>query len=652
MTDIQPDTFRSTFRMLLKKSKGAILICLLTLLVYANSFPSTFIQDDHPIVQHNVLVRDFSIQDIFTTRYWQDYSSDNLYRPLTLTSFSVDQRIFGNVPWGYHLVNLSLHLGIALLLLNLLSRFAIPPTLAWLAAAIFAVHPIHTEVLNQAVGRSELLATFFMLAGILLANRPSPGSWALTPLCFLFALLAKEHSITLLAILPVLDAFQGHLRTAWKTRWPLYGGMGGVALGWLAWRSYLGIPLTLEAPSMVAGFLAYEPLTTRILTALELQWLYLGKLLFPFDLQAVYSRSDLPAIVTTIFSPAGMLVVVATLTLAGAIVYGWRKRTRWVLFAVLYGIAFSTTANLFLPIGVAFAERLAYWPSIWFSALLATLASSAMVHWRRTILISAGLYLTLLTCLCPIRNRDFATERGYWLKDISKNPDDALALASHANLQLAQGETGNAAKALDHALELEPNFVYALQLKARLLSSLGKNQEALASANRSLVLTRGQGNLYEMAFVMQDLGAINLGLKEYSTALDWLEQSHRILGERAETSELIAEALTGLGRDSEALLTFRSVAISQGTADGKLRFIQALLKTGREDRAGQLLEQWLKDEQSATVWNLLGVAYVQQGNLSAAASAFQQALRMEPGNARFLDNLRRVQDMRHNAPPQ
>src|SRR5437868_432836 len=155
----------------------AVLIAALAVLPYVNALRNEFVLDDIAIVVENPLIRDVSnIGQIFTTNYWRTGGVDGsiidsgLYRPLTVFSYAVDYSLWKLNPAGYHLVNVALHAITSVLVFFLALDVLASPMAATVAAAIFAVHPIHTEAVTSIVGRAELLAALFFIAAFWFAR--------------------------------------------------------------------------------------------------------------------------------------------------------------------------------------------------------------------------------------------------------------------------------------------------------------------------------------------------------------------------------------------------------------------------------------------------------------------------------------------------
>src|SRR5208337_4039369 len=126
------------------------LLLAVAMLVYGNTLLNGFTFDDDPYILRNPTVTNLSIKGLFVpTR------ASNIFRPVSFATFALNLAVGGGHPFGFHLF-------------NLLPQGA---TVAWVAALLFAVHPIHTEDVASIVGRFELLAVGFLLAAWLLHLR-------------------------------------------------------------------------------------------------------------------------------------------------------------------------------------------------------------------------------------------------------------------------------------------------------------------------------------------------------------------------------------------------------------------------------------------------------------------------------------------------
>lgn len=619
------------------------LLLLVTFLLYANSFPGTFIQDDHHIVRTNPLVADLAFGRIFTCEYWQGIESSGLYRPLTILSLAVNQRLFGVEAWGYHLVNVLLQSGVAVLIWMMLPCWGFTRSEGALAGLLFAIHPLHTEVVDQIVGRGELLASAFLLLALICARSEGPRATARTCVCYLAALLSKEHAITFLILLPLLDTYVQGLSTVWRHRRTLYGALLAVTIVWLVWRQ-VGVihefPPTVLPPEVVP--LAHLPWDSRLLTALLLQGLYLYKLVLPLNLQAVYAPPDLPAMVPGVFSFSGFLVLLTFCLLAGLILYGVRRGDKLGILFALYLASFALTANVFFAIGVTFAERLVYFPSVWFCAALAVVLCP-LLRYRPGIGICV-LYLLLLSGITLSRNRDFSSEERYWSADVRQNPRDYLALVNQAELLAFSGRDDEAEGSYRLLFELSPDFAYGYRSRTNYLIARGRFDEALDSSAQALNLARKRNDRTAMGYDLGDQARIHLERRDYAQALALLDESAGILGRNDFDLDLRGAALAGLGRQEEALQAFRQAANVNNTTVVQYPLALTLFRAGQLQEARAVLETILaKNSANAEAWNLLGVICAQAKDWPAAAAAFNQATAAAPANKHYLENLQRAQ---------
>src|SRR5208282_3099849 len=200
------------------------LLLAVAMLVYGNTLLNGFTFDDDPYILRNPTVTNLSIKGLFVpTR------ASNIFRPVSFATFALNLAVGGGHPFGFHLFNLLLHAAVTLLLYlvlrKLLEGVQQGATVAWVAALLFAVHPIHTEAVASIVGRFELLAVGFLLAAWLLHLDDRP---VLAVLCFALALLSKESAVAFVPLALAGDYARGKLKPFHR-----YGWIAGVATAYL-----------------------------------------------------------------------------------------------------------------------------------------------------------------------------------------------------------------------------------------------------------------------------------------------------------------------------------------------------------------------------------------------------------------------------------
>ncbi|RMH03684.1 MAG: hypothetical protein D6702_05185 [Planctomycetota bacterium] len=305
----------------------ALALVLLVFAAFASSLPNRWIWDDNDYVTDNeVLTEEGGL-----ARIWTEPTSLPQYYPLVHTTFWLERRLWGDGPdggpnpFGFHLDNLLLHAGCALLLWRLLVHLGLPG--AWLLAAVWAVHPINVESVAWVTERKNVLSLTLALASALqLLRWGEGGSWrafALGALLFLGALASKTVVASLPAVVILL---------LWWRRRPLPPRVLGpllllLALGGLAgWMTAVAEVEHVGAEGKAWDFTLLE----RTLIAGRVLWSYAGKLVWPADLVFIYPRWSVEE-----FGPEWWLWPAAALALAAGLALAARRIGRGPLVAVL-----------------------------------------------------------------------------------------------------------------------------------------------------------------------------------------------------------------------------------------------------------------------------------------------------------------------------
>lgn len=333
---------------------GAAALTLLALLVYANALLNGFVLDDRAIVLDHPVLRDAQLWRAFIEPYWPEVIGGGQYRPLGLLSFALDRAVAGESPVWYHAVNMGWHAAATVLLWRYALLY-IGPQGALVAAAVFAVHPVHVEAVANVVGRLELMAAAFVLAALLAHAR---RSWMAIPL-YACACLSKEHAIVFLPLALashlVLDAKPA---AAIRERRVLWSGYLVVTALWVA-AMFLA---TRGHPPKISAVFTSLGAGERLLTVLSIVPEYLRLLLVPIHLSADYE----PGVLTA----ATRLDLGVGLGIAVLGVWAWLTFRAWrtdrvLTFSLLFvPIALVPVSNVVFPTGIALAERALYLPSV------------------------------------------------------------------------------------------------------------------------------------------------------------------------------------------------------------------------------------------------------------------------------------------------
>jgi hypothetical protein len=417
-----------------------------TLLAYSNSFSAGFVFDNNPLILQDPRIRTASgpnLDLIFNQEYWYKNSTSGLYRPLATISYLFNYAVLDNrnQPGGYHAVNFTLH-AINILVLYLLLLELLPPPCAFAGSLLWAVHPLLTESVTNIIGRTDLLAAFGVLAGLLSHRRAAraQGRDRVLWLAALFAaatigFFSKESAIVLLGVMVAHDlVFDG---PAWRRAVPGYAATGAAAVLFLAIRaSVLGHVPFGPLPFTDNPLLGTDFWTAR-LTAIGVIARYFGLLLWPARLSCDYSFNQIPLFHGRWFDPtdAAVTIGVLLLILCGAIaVWGWRRNRTVTFFVAFFFITLAPTSNLVILIGSVMAERFLYLPAIAFAAMIALAGRAVM---RSVPVRAQGAILALVCAALAVRtymrNADWATDLTIWSSAVQASPASYKAHVNYAS---------------------------------------------------------------------------------------------------------------------------------------------------------------------------------------------------------------------------
>lgn len=179
-----------------------MLLTAVNILLYVNTIHSDFLKDDFQLIVENQRLKDFhSFWDTIGTRFFSFpyFPYLHYWRPVSMFSFYLDYQIWGLNPAGYHLFNLVINVGNALLLFFIFFLLFRKIHYALVGSTAFSIHPCHTETVSWISGRTDLLSAFFIFSAILFfifyIKKKKPYYYGLTALFFILSLLSKENGM-------------------------------------------------------------------------------------------------------------------------------------------------------------------------------------------------------------------------------------------------------------------------------------------------------------------------------------------------------------------------------------------------------------------------------------------------------------------------
>ncbi|HWA41386.1 MAG TPA: hypothetical protein VG712_07240, partial [Gemmatimonadales bacterium] len=380
-------------------SRRVALLALILLAVVAmgRSLQNGWIQDDAPLILNNPAVHEASgLWSGFTEAYWPPPSTGGLYRPLARTTATFLWMGSGGALWVFRLAGLLLYIA-TVLAVWALARELLAPHQAWVAAALFAVHPVHTEAAAIAVDQGELVVTLCAALAVVVWLRWRRGELRAAPAyaaliaAYLTALGFKENGLIIPALLGAAEvSLRGPVIVTTRRRWSV---LGALALVGAAWWSVRAAVLGGVAGAAPAEGLRGAGLPARALTMLGVVPEWARLLLWPAHLQGDYSPWEItPFAHWATEQTLGLLLVAAFAT---ASVIAWRRHRGAAFGLAWVAIALAPVSNVIIPTGVLLAERTLFLASTGVVLVVAALIPErAWSGHRRPILAGAiGLLL-------------------------------------------------------------------------------------------------------------------------------------------------------------------------------------------------------------------------------------------------------------------
>ena len=452
-------------------------IFIFSCLIYSNSLFNNFVlYDDRSLILENPWIRDIRhIPDIFLKSAWAfkedaDMISSAYFRPLVHLINMASYHIFGLAAWGFHFVGVFFHAANSVLVFLITARLVgteggdTPPLrgsrftlhdsrfVAFMAALLFAAHPIHTEAVAWAAALSEISFSFFYLLSLYFYMRFRDGlkpAYFLSVLSFFLAALCKETSITLPLLLLSYDYFfrkDKFFFTEVIKRYLPFSLAGGIYL-LMRFKAFGSLVMSQQQPLDLNTY-------QYLLNVLPLFMDYLKKLLFPLDLNAYHSFHPVLKAFDLRFMTA---CVVTALFIACAFIS--KVKNRLVFFGLIF-MVIPLLPAFYIPAlsENVFAERYLYLPSFGFALLSAWAAAWTRAHLQKTLPLTVFLaLLTGLYCLGTVpRNAVWKDDYTLFADTVKKSPDKAVP---HNNLGVALYRRGHLDAAIEQyltAIRLDP----------------------------------------------------------------------------------------------------------------------------------------------------------------------------------------------------
>jgi len=524
-----------------RAAAGLVLIIAAAFVAYFPSLRGGFILDDDMLLTANRLIQapDGLYRIWFTTEpidYW----------PIFNTTFWLQWRLWGMQPTGYHVTNLALHVGAALLIWTILARLLIPG--AFLAGLLFAVHPVNVESVAWISQCKSVLALFFFLLAIFLylkAEGTTPvrnaARWYWSSLAaFVLAMLSKGSVAILPVVLLGLVLWTRPLTSRDLMRTAPFWAVAIVLVLVNVWFQKHGMHVEFRDVGTVE----------RLLGAAAAIWFYLFKAILPLDLNFIYPQWDVRASELIWWLPL-LAAVAVTVVL-------WWFRTRWgrpLLFA--WGYFGATLIPVLGFTDVAFMEHSLVADHYQHVALIAvtTLVAAGWSVWQRRAggyvpTVMAASLVAVLTMLTWRQNSLYADAMTLYQATLTKNPNSWLA---HGNLGGVLSEARRFPEAIEHyeqALRLHADFPDARSNFCSTLRDTGRFAEAIGHCREALRLRPDFPEAHNnLGNALRDSGQLEEAIEQYRQAVQQAPDysvAHQNLGTALAESGQLPEGIAHL----------------------------------------------------------------------------------------------------------
>lgn len=603
---------------------AAAIIVVATAACYADGFDGAFVFDDQLYVAENK-----ALHSLWPPYDWLGFCPT---RPVGYFTFALNYALHGDAVFGYHVVNLAIHLAAALALFGFTRRTLRLPGIAeryrrradafaTTAALIWAVHPLGTQAVTYVYQRLESLAALgALVAGYAFvraygeSGRPRLGWSICSTACTYAALLTKESVVALPLLMLIYDRL--FIARSWRgvlTRRRYH------TAAFCSWGVVLGLMSASVGDYERAGIGAVEGLSAWsyarsqpgvILHYLRLSLLPVGLCL---DYQWPWARHWYEFVPQTI-----VVFAASVLTLRGLL-----QGKLWSFPACAFFLLLAPTSSI-IPIADLIYEHRMYLPSATVIVLggcgaveaaerliLCRLDAAGQQRFRRVGMCAVAAVVVAFGVLTYERNRDYRSYEVMWRDVVDKAPHNERACANLADCLMRQARYDEAQPYLARALEINPRYSFALWLTAGLHLARDERRQA----ERYLVQALAVKPDYALAH--NDLGLI------------YFEQ----------------------GRESEAVAEFLAALESDPLhAEARANLGMMLIHAGRTEEGLDQIRRAIADNERFIDGRIsLGLALVRLGRLDEAVAELEQALALEPSNEFVRENLQHVRRLQASA---
>lgn len=666
-----------------KQHLHQLILIILIALCYGNTLTLNFALDDRMVILESKdtidggwdSIKSIFTQDSFTGYFGNEKSivAGGRYRPMSQLTFMIEFRLFGQkikkqigdtsdflnlhnseneeyfndspLPFVCHLFNIIYFTLLCLLIYKILDKLFHKyngekwfQSLAFFAAVLFAMHPIHTEAVANVKGRDEIFAMLGATAALWCCLKyVDKHQWwwlLLSLIAITFGLFSKENAITYLAVIP-LSIFYYDCPEKRKADYAITLVPALIAsVFFVAVRSHvLGSMMPEEGSVNILNNPFIRSTKAQEIATVLITWgIYLKLLFFPHPLTHDYYPHQIA--ITDFSNPLVWVILIACVALIVYAIINIKKKSVIAYGIAFFVITFSITSNLLFNVGTFMNERFVFMASLGFTLIIGywiyLLSTSKTQTFRNISLMIFGLICLLYGIKTFTRNFTWKDDFTLFLTDVktSENSIKCNVSAGGSYLQIwkkshKESDKLKAYKHLNKAIRLDSHALNAYLLLGE-LEYLNDNIEASFSAyNTALTIEPknklAQQNLLKVAMRLEDA--------EIKPINDMLE-----LGLITQDFSKVQEAYTRINQyleeNPESLIALNIKGNVLGRGYGQL------------DASIKIYEQIIeRDPSFASAWENMGIAYAIKRDFSNAERCLLQARQLSPDNENIKRNL-------------
>ncbi len=497
-------------------NKLFIPLFLLTIIfiTYINILPNQLFFDDEELIYKNSYVQNISNlpKYFFTNMIAGAGKVSNMYRPFLTLSFAIDYSIWQANPFGFHLTSIILHAVNGILIFFLIYKLFKNRSIALLTALFFIVHPIQSEAIAYASGRTDPLYTFFLLTAlnlflsVITFEKVKTLTYLGTLFSFLLSILSKETAIILPFILILIFLTQKkqekyNLRKIFFLTLPFFlvdAIYILLRLTFLNFTNTLNFYTNSDISNQISVY--SQNILVRLYTFTKVFFDYIGIIIFPKDL--IIARS--PTIINTFLNPWVLSFIIIFSVAIGILI---KTRNKFFLFAFFWFFITVLPVSGIIPINNIIAEHYLYLSSLAFFLVIAY-----FINWlfkktyafqeKSTLIVVLIILFSVLMTRTIIRTFDWRDPITFYTKSLQQSPDN---IPMRNNLAMSFAEQGKLESAINQYKQLiaiadvYPNTHHNL---ANAYIKLGKYKEA---EQEYLTAIKMDPNFYFSYYALVDL---------------------------------------------------------------------------------------------------------------------------------------------------